>query len=97
MSYFERLEEWSACFTHCLSGHKLNTWLSLLTNSVDDSYDVVKPLFLDHLGYDWDSCAKRISCLRSLHTYPMTNILNSLCLLLTRLLILQFMCSLLRS
>ena len=32
--------------------------------------------------------------LRSLHTYPMTNILKSLCLLLTRLLILQLMCSL---
>ena len=70
MSYFELLaaehmvprEAWSACFTHCLSGHELNTWSSLLTNSADDSYDVVKPLFLDRLGYDWDSCAKRISC-----------------------------------
>ena len=70
MSYFERLaaedmvprEAWSACFTHCLSGHELNTWSNLLTNSVDDSNDVVKPLFLDRFGYDWDSCIKRISC-----------------------------------
>ena len=70
MSCFESLAEehrvpreaWSSCFTHGLSGYELNTWSSLLENSVDNSYDAIKPLFLDRLGYDWDSYAKKIFC-----------------------------------
>ena len=70
MSCFESLAEehqvpreaWSAYFTHSLSDYELSTWSSLLKNCEDGSYDIVKPMFLDRLGYDWDSCAKKISC-----------------------------------